>query len=102
MALEQFPFYLLSLEQQRLFLLILNHAQNGKQATMGPFAVLNYEAATDVSSLENMLINQHIKFILILNDNSFAFYVTCFNNISLSISAYQYDWFLCHDDAKCN
>lgn len=47
-AINQFPFYLLPLKQQKMFKLLLNRTQNGVTFQMGPFSELNYEATTKV------------------------------------------------------
>lgn len=49
-ALWNVPWYLLPPMYQRMLQSILNRIQNGARLTIGPFAELNMETATDVSN----------------------------------------------------
>lgn len=47
-ALNRFPFYLLPLKEQRMFVLVVSRMQRAAKFRIGPFAELNYETATKV------------------------------------------------------
>lgn len=47
-SLNQFPFYLLPMQKQKMLSLVLKRLQHGVKVQMGPFAELNYETATKV------------------------------------------------------
>lgn len=47
-ALNRFPFYLLPLKKQRMFVLVVSRMQRAAKFRIGPFAELNYETATKV------------------------------------------------------
>lgn len=49
-AFNNLPWYLLPLRTQKDIIYILSRAQRGAVLTIGPFAELNYETATNVRS----------------------------------------------------
>lgn len=83
MALNQLPYYLLPQKQQKMLELMLDRVQIGAKIKMGPFSVLNYEAATNVNGFLKNLLLFEIKF-------------------KIDFPAYQKDLFVRNDDAKSN
>lgn len=90
-ALNQFPFYLLLCMKQKMFVLLLNRMQNGKQLQLGPFLELNYSTATNVSlHTLNSFTASNIKIFISFNFNDILF------------SVYKNDLYVCNDDATSN
>lgn len=50
-TLDRFPHYLLPLDQQKLYILLLVRVQNAHKISIGPFSELNYAMATKVCKI---------------------------------------------------